>query len=200
MPERSVSRAAQDALKAHAEFLRAQFARVGGGDGGDAVREGDARLQRADLAPVFEAVLREVGAGEPERGEAGGGGEALEGDVVDRQQRGRAGAAGADVVGGEARLPVVGVDDIGRPPPCPLGGDAGRDPRERGEAFGVVGPVLAVGAASRGAPGGRRGGARRGREGRARPPGPTGPAPGRRRDRGRSRPPSPSPSAAMTLG
>ena len=72
---------------------------------------------------------------------------ALEGEVVDRDDRARSPTLSEmQISGRERRLPVVGVDDLGHEGGDRAEPDLRANPRERGEAAGVVRPVKSVGA------------------------------------------------------
>ena len=112
---------AQHPVEPHALRNGEDLAGVGGAHRRDVVGVAHASLQEADLLVVLHAVDvvgpdRQAHAREPHRGE-----QALEGEVVDREQRGWHVAVGprdhaeAQVRGNEPGLPVVGVHQIGPP-------------------------------------------------------------------------------------
>ena len=71
----------------------------------------------------------------------------LESDIVDGDDRLRTRAAVVMQIDRRQRgLPIVGVDDVGRIAGDRAFGEVGADPRQRGEALGVVAPVAPVGA------------------------------------------------------
>ena len=72
---------------------------------------------------------------------------ALEGEIVDGQNRLRPRAAVVvQIDRRQRRLPIVDMDDVGRVAGDRAAGEIGADPRQRGEALGVVAPVAPVGA------------------------------------------------------
>ena len=70
---------------------------------------------------------------------------ALEGEIVDGDDRLWTRAAVVMQIDRRQRgLPIVGVNDVGRVAGDPAFGQVGADPRQRGEAMGVVAPVAPV--------------------------------------------------------
>ena len=118
MPTRSARARAEDAVEPEAELRRLDFLGVARADGRDDVGVVDAAFQEADLAARIRADRR-VNRSQPRssRGSQSGVEEALIGEVVNREDAGRAAKHGmrrverAQIDRREARLPVVRVDD-----------------------------------------------------------------------------------------
>ncbi len=102
------------AFQAHAEAAFADFGRIGRADGGDRIRGGEARLQKADTAIIFDAVDRIGHRGQAEVSEHLRAELALKGDVVDGHHARRAaiGVEEAEIGGCHRRLPVVRVEQV----------------------------------------------------------------------------------------
>ena len=121
------------------------FLRIGRRDRRDAVGELQPRLEESDSAVIFDAVDGEGLRRQAEGGEDLGGKLALEGEVMHGHHRAGARApAVLQISGGEARLPVVGVDDLRREARDEALAERGADFRERREAKSVVHEVAAV--------------------------------------------------------
>jgi hypothetical protein len=123
---------------------RGDLVGIGLADRGDVGAVVDAALQEGDLAVELGAVDREGEVGNPERRHAAGLVEALIGEVVDGQDRGRGEPLPAHVARRERGGPVVDVDDVGFPVGVGLAGrDLGRRQRKPGEADVVVDEIAA---------------------------------------------------------
>ena len=110
---------AQHAVEAEAQRTLLDFLRVGGADGGDGVGSLQTGLEHGQLAPVFRAAH---GAPGGRHGDMVGhvhGEDALEGEVVDGQHTGGAGAGRVrrlrQVQRGQATGPVVAMHHVGLP-------------------------------------------------------------------------------------
>ncbi len=143
-------------------------------------------LRKPTPLEIFDAVDRQGVRGQAELAEHGGGIVALEGEVVDGEDRARPLPAVVVQIGRrQRRLPVVGVDDFGREAG---NGASWRCPRRRAPARRSGGRCRASRARpvrDRGCPAGRRDAARRARRGRGRRRARPEPAPARRTERDR---------------
>ena len=136
-------------LQPHAEAAFTDFGGIGRADGGDRIGGGQAGLQKADAAIIFDAVDRVGHVGQAEVGEHLRTELTLEGDVVDgHHARGAViGVKEAEIGGRHRRLPVVRVEQIEVIARNHARRDLGRGIAESGEALPVVFlPVQAAGA------------------------------------------------------
>ncbi len=132
----------QQAVEAHAVLGRQDLGRVGGRHGGDTVGVDEPGLQEADLVVVFEARGREGLPGEAEPRQDVGREQAWESHVVDREH-------GADprrlaepqIGGGQPRLPVVRLENVGLDAGHQPGREVGGHAAQGREPEGIVGPV-----------------------------------------------------------
>ncbi|MNY05311.1 hypothetical protein D3C86_1380280 [compost metagenome] len=136
-----VGAVAQQAVQPMAEGFGEDLARVGVAHRGHAVRVADAGLQEIELAPELDAVRRQAGRRQAQRGGAFHREHTLEGEVVDGGHRGHRQAARAHQQWRERRMPVVRVDQLGRGQRRLAGGDQCGGVGQRGEALGVVAEV-----------------------------------------------------------
>ena len=146
------------------------FLRIGRRDRGDAVGELQPGLEEADAAVIFDAVDGEGLRRQAEGGEDFGRELALESEIMHGHHRAGARASAVmQISGGQARLPVVGVDDMRREARDEALAELGADFCERREAKGVVREIAAVRAGIGAAVAVDRGAARRARRDRGRP-------------------------------
>jgi len=130
---------AEHAVEPGPEFLSLDLAGVRLAHRTEDVGEVQAALEQVHLSPELQPPRREHRRGQPRERKLLGREESLVGEVVDREERGRAPALGGEDDRDERGLPVVAVDDVGLPAlrADPLQQRAGEE-RETGEVVVVV--------------------------------------------------------------
>ncbi len=146
MPVKTPGPLAQQAVEPHPVLGRADLGGVGRRHRGDPVGQREPRLEVADRAVVFDAVQRIGMRRQADPREELARKLSLKRQVVHRHDRARPRRASVmEQRGNEARLPVVGVDDVGPITRDGAAGDRGGARGERREAKPVVGPFVPVG-------------------------------------------------------
>ena len=140
---------AQKPVEAAAHLGGLDLPRVGLAHRGDLRGVEDAGLQEGQLPVEFGAVDLEGRLRHAEPGQGVPGEQALIGEVVDRQHARHPPAAPGEIGRGQGRLPVVEVQEVGRPVGVGAGGEVRRREAEAGEAQVVVAEIAVLVAVGR---------------------------------------------------
>ena len=136
---------AQQAFQPAAELLALDLRGIGRADGGDAVRESDAPLDKAELIVKLQRKRRPVTGWQAQPDEGFAREQALIGKVVNGEHRSGPLRLVVQQCRDEPRLPVIAVHDVGFPVQAqPVARQFHRKMAEQGETLGIVRPGLAV--------------------------------------------------------